>query len=290
MKNKIKSSPNDFLITQLPQTRKDQFPFVLKNNIYSLLLIGVFLLLSFLPMIIASYLRYSFENGFIERVNQGIITNDECKSALFYLLLLFTGIEVILTFIASIGLSGANRILKLMVLGEGFVFSQDFKLGIKQNYLNTCLLFLFFGIILFLCRFISTYFLELLLGIPFYILLVIIVIPVFIIASLFSSFYEANVFQCLFNAIKLFGPYWWKFLLMSLIPFGIIYGLTYLESLPVVVSAIHIFLSLIVLPLYLLSLFELSASLFDEYINKEFFPENYRVGLYSLEVKKGEKK
>lgn len=280
-KRRVSASTSDFLEQQLPQNRKDQFPFVIKNQFWSLLLIGLILLLCLIPFIITIYFKNQFEIGFYDKYLSNEISYEEYQSSIFYLLIIASAIEIVLSPILSLGLSGSNRILKLMVIGEGFLFKEDFITGVKQNYLNTFLLTLFFTVLLGVCRFISTFFLNYLLGIPAYIMLVLIVIPVYLLSNIFSSFYEANVFQCIGNSTKLFIPYWWKYILSGIILFGVLYGLSFLSSIPVLVSAIQIALSLLVLPLYLLFLFELSASLFDKYINKDNFKEYYLLGLYN---------
>lgn len=280
MKRKIKSSATDFLELQLPQTRKDQFFFILKNQYWTLFLLGLILMLSLLPIIINVYFKNFFENGFYDLYISEKISKAEYDSAFLYLTIGSSGISTILLSVFAISLSGANRIIKLMVYGEGVVFKEDFKLGIKQNYLNTFLICFFFGIILTIVRFLSTFFLEYLIGIPLYIFLAIVVAPIFIIALIFTSIYEANVFQCINNAAKLFVHYWWQFILLSIVPLGSIYALSLLGSTTYILSLIQIVLAVFVLPIYLLLLYEISNSMFDKYINKDNFEDNYMKGLY----------
>ncbi|MBO6280257.1 MAG: hypothetical protein J6M95_01585 [Bacilli bacterium] len=280
MKRKIKFSATDFLELQLPQTRKDQFFFILKNQYWTLFLLGLILMLSLLPIIINVYFKNFFENGFYDLYASGNISKAEYDSAFLYLTIGSSGISTILLSVFAISLSGANRIIKLMVYGEGVVFKEDFKLGIKQNYLNTFLICFFFGIILTIVRFLSTFFLEYLIGIPLYIFLAIVVAPIFIIALIFTSIYEANVFQCINNAAKLFVHYWWQFILLSIVPLGSIYALSLLGSTTYILSLIQIVLAVFVLPIYLLLLYEISNSMFDKYINKDNFEDNYMKGLY----------
>ena len=280
MKRKIKFSATDFLELQLPQTRKDQFFFILKNQYWTLFLLGLLLMLSLLPIIINVYFKNFFENGFYDLYASKNISKAEYDSAFLYLTIGSSGISTILLSVFAISLSGANRIIKLMVYGEGVVFKEDFKLGIKQNYLNTFLICFFFGIILTIVRFLSTFFLEYLIGIPLYIFLAIVVAPIFIIALIFTSIYEANVFQCIINAAKLFVHYWWQFILLSIVPLGSIYALSLLGSTTYILSLIQIVLTVFVLPIYLLLLYEISNSMFDKYINKDNFEDNYMKGLY----------
>lgn len=278
---RIKANKADFLLTQLPQTRKDQFFFILKNRFWSIFLIGLLLTISLLPIIVTVYFRNVFEVGFYSLFTSGEIDKAEYDSSIFYLILYSSAICTVLLAVFAICLSGANRIFKQIVLGEDMIFWDDFKIGIKQNYLNTFLILLFFGIMMTLVRFLSTFFVQYFIGIPLYILLTILVVPTFIVALIFTSIYEANVFQCIFNAVKLYIPYWWKYLLLSLFIMGVLYALSFLETMPLLLLFIHILLALFALPIYILILYEISAKLFDKYINKENFKDNYLKGLYN---------
>lgn len=280
MKKKLKAASSDFLPSALPQTRKDQYFFILRNRYGTLLFLGLWLLLTFSPIILTSFFQSQFEVGFYQKYVNGSLSQEDYRSSMNVLLIYGAILETVFTLLASLSLSGAGRIMRSLLWGEGILFWDDFKIGIKQNYRNTSLLFFFFGILLSLCRFVESFYIEYLLGIPFYVLLILLVIPVFIIASIFSSVYECGPFRAIANATKLYFPYWWKFLLSGAALFVCLYALTWLESLPVLVAFLHILLCVFALPLYLLFLYSLSFSLFDKYINREQFPTYYRAGLY----------
>lgn len=279
-KRKIKAASSDFLPSALPQTRKDQFFFVLKNRSGTLLLVGLLLALCFLPIIVTVLLQNRAEVGFYQKYLAKELSEEDYRSSMNVLMIYGTLLETAFTFVASIGLSGANRIMKSILWGEGVLFKDDFRRGIKQNYLNTALLLFFFGVLLSLCRFVGTFFIEYYLGIPFYVLLVLLVIPIFIIASIFSSVYECNVFRATINATKLYFPFWWKYLLISIALFASIYCLSLLESIPLALSLIQLALCVFLLPIFLLFLYSISFSLFDKYINRDQFADYYLRGLY----------
>lgn len=289
-KRKNKAASSDFLPAQLPQTRKDQYLFILKNQFSTLLLSGLWLLLCFLPLILATYFQNQFEIGFYQKYVSGEMNKADYQASMNALMIYGSMIEAAFTFVASIAIAGVNRILKSLVSGEPILFWDDFKCGVKQNYLNTCLLLFFFSILLGLCRFVNAFFIEFLLGIPCYILLILIVIPAFMLASVFSSVYECKVFHAISNAIKLYFPFWWKYLLMSLGIAAVFTGLNYLETLPFVVTIVQMVLCVLVLPLYLLLLYSISFSLFDKYINQEEFPEFYGSGLYKPKEEESQRK
>ncbi len=282
-KRKLKAASSDFLPSALPETRKDQFFFVLRNNSLTLLFLGLWLALCFAPIIITIFFQNRFEVGFYQKFTSGELSEADYKSSMNVLMIYGTLLETVFTFVASLALSGANRVYKSLLWGEGVLFKDDFKRGIKQNYLNTSLLFFFFGVLLSLCRFVSAFFLEYFIGIPFYVLLALIVIPVFMIASIFSSVYECNVFRAIWNATKLYFPYWWQFLLISLGLSASLYGLSLLESAPLLLALIHLALCIFALPLLILLLYSLCFSLFDKYINREQFKDYYLAGLYKAE-------
>ncbi len=280
MRKKLKAASSPFLPSALPQTRKDQFFFILRNRYGTFLFLGLWLLLTFSPIILTAFFQSQLEIGFYQKYRAGSLSEDDYRSSMNVLLIYGTLLETAFTFLASVSLSGANRIMRSLLWGEGILFWDDFKIGVKQNYRNTSLLFFFFGILLSLCRFVEAFYIEYLLGIPFYVLLVLLVIPIFIIASIFSSVYECGPFRAIVNATKLYFPYWWKFLLSGVALFFTLYALTWLETLPVLVALIHILLCVFLLPICLLFLYSLSFSLFDKYINREHFPAYYHAGLY----------
>ncbi len=282
-RRKLKAAASDFLPNALPETRKDQFFFLVRNNSLTLFFLGLWLALCFAPIIIAVFFQNRFEVGFYQKFTSGELSEADYKASMNVLMIYGTLLETVFTFVASLALSGANRVYKSLLWGEGVLFKDDFKRGIKQNYLNTSLLFFFFGVLLSLCRFVSAFFLEYFIGIPFYVLLVLIVIPVFMIASIFSSVYECNVFRAIWNATKLYFPYWWQFLLISLGLSASLYGLSLLESAPLLLALIHLASCIFVLPLLILLLYSLCFSLFDKYINREQFKDYYLAGLYKAE-------
>ncbi len=282
-KRKLKASSSDFLPSALPETRKDQFFFILRNNSLTLLFLGLHLALCFAPIILTVFFQNRFEVGFYQKYASGELGEADYRASMNVLMIYGTLLESVFTFVASLGISGANSIYKSLLWGQGVLFKGDFKRGIKQNYLNTSLLFFFFAVLLSLCRFVSAFFLEYLLGIPFYVLLVLVVIPVFLIASIFSSAYECNVFRAIWNATKLYFPYWWKFLLISLGLSASLYGFSLLRSAPLLLALLHLALCIFALPILILLLYSLCFSLFDKYINREQFKDFYLAGLYKAD-------
>ena len=154
-KRKNKAASSDFLPTQLPQTRKDQYFFILKNQFSTLLLSGLWLLLCCLPLILTVYFQNQFEVGFYQKYLSGEMNKADYQASMNALMIYGSIIEVAFTFVASLAIAGVNRILKSLVSGEPILFWDDFKCGVKQNYLNTCLLLFFFSILLGLCRFVN---------------------------------------------------------------------------------------------------------------------------------------
>lgn len=287
-KRKFKAAPRNFLESALPQTRKDQFFFIIKNQYRTLLKGGLWLALCLLPIVLVVYFQNRFEIGFYQKYIAGGLSKEDYHASMNVLMIYGTLLETLFTFVGAIAVAGLNRIMKSLLIGEGVLFFEDFKEGIKQNYWNTALLFFFFALLLSLCRFVGTFFIEYYLGIPFYVLLVILVLPIFTIASIFSSVYECNVFQAIWNATKLYFPYWWKYLLLSLFFFLSIYGLSLLETMPTLLAAIQLVLIVFVLPLYILLLYSVSFSLFDKYVNPVHFPSFCYAGLYKPEEKERE--
>lgn len=289
-KRKIKAAKKDFSVLELPQTRKDQFFFIIRNQMGTFLLLGLFFLLCLFPIILTDYFQNMFEVGFYNKYVAGELTKEEYYASLNVLMIYGSIFKIVLTFVFSIALSGANRIYKNLMSGEGVLFKEDFKLGIKQNYLRTSMLFLIFSVLLTLIRLLYMFLPNIFVVIPFYILLVLLVIPVLIIASIFSSIYECGFFSSIINAAKLYLPYWWKFLLLGALPVVLVYAVSQLEAVPILVATIQMALAFIGLPFYILLLYSVSFSLFDKYINRERFPDFYLSGLYRVKDEKTKEK
>ncbi|MCQ2742108.1 MAG: hypothetical protein MJ239_02255 [Bacilli bacterium] len=292
-KRKTISSPKDFTVAELPQTRKDQFFNIFKNQYMTLLKSGFILLLFFLPILVLDIFRNLFDAGFYSQFVDGALTENEYNFSIFVDFMIQSGAEFLLLPLLAVPLSGLNNVFKTMVEGDCVLFGPDFKEGVKGSYKITLVILLVFGIFFLLLRFLVNYFIGVyFIVIPVYSFFILFIIPLTIICLLFSTYYQGNYFNVLSNSTKLYSPYWWKYLLASVLLFGFVFGvnfgfdgnmLPYFKT--ILLGAVIIF----VLPIGMLLLHSISISLFDKYINGEFYPDNQYKGLYNPKIQKKEK-
>jgi len=284
-KRKVISAASDFTIEQLPQTRRSQFFAILRNQYLTILKCGAFLLLGLLLFIAADLVRNIFDSAFYTEYNNSLITEGEYHTYILIDLMVQTGLEVFFIPVFTLVLSGVNNVMKNMVQGGHVLFMYDFKQGVKDNYKNTTITSIIFGLFVLLARFVFYFFIgKYIITIPVYSILVLFIIPLVIIANVFTSYYQGNLANVISNSTKLYPPYWWQYLLMSVLFFGFIFGLnTGLDGvlIPYVKTVIYLVFATFVLPIMILLIHSISVSMFDKYINDDIYPEIYRKGLYN---------
>lgn len=292
-KRKIVSAPKDFDVSLLPQNRKDQFFNLLKNQYFTIFKIGLLLLLFLIPFLACDLIRNLFDNGFYNSFLEKTITEEEYHFYLFLDLMIQTGIEFVFIPLLSVAIAGFNGLLREMVEGGNILFFADFKIGVKNNYKITLIVSLVFGAILAIVRFVVNYFIGLyFVMIPVYSIFILFIIPLTIIPLIFTAYYQGNYFNVLNNSMKLYPSYWWQYLLISSISFGVVIGMNLGfdgNLLPYLKTIVYAVIIIIVIPLAMLLLHSISISLFDKRINPEYYPENLSRGLYvpkSLKSKK----
>ena len=273
-------SNSDYQYSSLPTTRKEAFKDVYRQNFKTILSSGLILLLFSLPLI-----------TFLAIMDIGLLgmTPDKFSDEQLFGMklawnLIVNGGAFVLLYIVLIGLMGVMRILKLLVWQEGIDFFHDFKVGIKENFKHFSLLYLVFGIF-YLATYSVFFFLlrnSLILGIW----LIILYLIIFMAIGLWCLF-VVNIYQCsLWNYIKN-GTFFYTrsipltllFVVLTTFPFFLVYvpvsPITIMVKYPIILILVIFYYPLLIIVGYLYSL-----SKFDEFINKENYPEIYRKGLY----------
>lgn len=271
---KIKHSSTDYQISQLPSTRRKQFSDVLSHRYRVLLLIGMILVLFFLPQLGALI----YKDATIMAINHG--SYDDKYGRIFSVHIIYIAISLVTSLIFYVGLSGVLKIFKEMVYDEPIFFKNDFIQGIKENFKS----FIVISIILSLFSALDT--------IITYaygnLLYVQIIAPAFNYALIFPICYVA-MFLCTFYSNKFFvvvkasSILYFRFFPTVFLGFVLSFGLYLLKYIPLIYLKYGLFLLLIMffLPLVILGSIENFAHIFDETINKEQYPDYYKKGLYS---------
>ena len=286
---KAKVAKQDFLEENLPQTRKDQFFDILKNQYKVVLLTGLMLLLFFLPilafsifksiMIGKAYAVYELGEATIEQVNDAVIFNT----------LIFDGVNLLLYPILFAGVSGVLRVIRQLVFGEPVVFRFDFNKGIKDNFKTFLLIGLFVALLKLLISFIVIGFgFNPYIKVAAYAILYAVLLPPLFVMSAYSVIYANKFFTSLKQSFLLYLRGSWKFLGMILV---IIVPYILLEEFFSYVTfrqIIYCVLIVFALPLVILISFMVMFETFDKLINIRLFPEIWRKGLYVSEKEKEE--
>lgn len=275
---KRKPTP-DFSPSMLPQTRKDQFFFLLKNQHWTLLKIGFLALLFALPYLFLSLAKDILNYEFLNLLNQGSIEEGEYHT---YFLLNTMGANLIgylLLPLLGLGLAGINRIMRAMVEGDSVLFKDDFRLGVKYNYGKTSLGLLLFSFLFLLHQFAITYFQSPVILVPCFLLLILLLAPICFIYLVYSSFYEDGFFAGIANAVRLYPSSWWRFLLLGAFGVASFYGLDSIPNYYIKGIVIALFVVLL-FPCFALLFFEVAIHSFDNAINSAQFKDRCGLGLY----------
>jgi len=284
---KLKAAKTEFLEENLPQTRKEQFFDLLKNQYKIVFFIGLTLLLFFIPLITKSVLVDFFYEKEVLLKNSGVITEAQAQSSNFMIWLISSASNVLLYPILFLGLSGIMRVLKQFIFGEVVTFIYDFKLGVKDNYKHFLILGLFTGLLRFLFDFIVISFANVsAIKIGAYVLFLLFFLPPVIVCFVYSSIYKNKLFTSFKHSYLIYLRGSWKILLPIAIGIGSYIALDVYLNIPGLKQIIFALLILFVLPLLLLAGFMVIYSVFDLSINIYHYPEIVRKGLYVSETEK----
>ena len=286
MKNKkvkIKLSGKDYEASLLPSTRKAQFKDILTHEFKTLLLVGAWLLLFFLPILSIEIFSNIFVYTYITQ-NNGALTPEEKKAFEMMVTLIKEASLVFGYLVFSFGIAGSLRIIRNLVYGEVIFFKDDFITGIKK-YWKLCLGAAFvFGLLQgsteMLGYFVNSYSNESYLYIfhgfatgVFYLF----VVPILFFYVSLSMTYELSFAKCLGLAIRFALS---NFLVC--IPFSLIlFALHFIGYIGILLVVILLDIALVLLlgPFYLLLWHLYVTSRFDRYINEKQFPDVYKKGL-----------
>ena len=263
---------SDFLISDLPKTRKAQFFDLLKNQYTVLLKVGLILVLSALPFFAILVLRSIFAYG----------SSD--PDTIVAIQLIFYAANTVTSLIFAFGLAGALKIIKRLVWNEPIFYSHDFFEGIKEN----ALFFAFAALLLSIAYGLSQVVILFNVGGKFLMYLPKVIFLVAICPVMLESVSFSFIYQCKFiTKIKagfIFGLKCYPSALISSSVFAIF---LLLDLIPYIFIKIGIFaLALLLLcPILLLGVLINQMRLYDKHFNPKNFPDLVGVGLYKEEKK-----
>lgn len=251
----------------LPKTRKEQLKYILSYRKLDIFLMSIFVTLFSLPILLwliaCNYAPIFKENN------------------IFNVLVVY-GVMMLLFPIVGWGVGGACYSLRRMILGEGSNIRHDFFPGIKLTFKPFSIVFLIFGFInlvvhvnLFYCGSIDNKWLGALFsGLCYVISFFLTIVFSYVLAQ--TLIYSSSVKQLIFTGFK--------FMMGKIVPniglFILILLPYFLIDFIQIMAFITVFILLLGYTGLMLLLFNIYAFyLFDEYINKDLYQENYHMGL-----------
>lgn len=286
---KVKKAATDFLEENLPQTRKEQFFDLLKNQYKVIFFIGLVLLVIFVPDIIKNVLKDIMNNKINVSLSEGVITKEQATSGTFVTWLISSAVDLILYPIMFTGIFGLLRVIRQLTYGEPVVFKYDFSLGYKENFKTGLLLGFIVGIAKFIFDLVIVSFASsAIIKTLAYVIFLLILLPMFIVCAYYCTIYKNKMGRALGHSFLLYLKGSWRILLtmvVGILPFLLLDLL--LNWVPIK-QIIYIVLVLFLIPLVLLVGFLVMNYVFDEAINISQYPSLYRKGLYMSDKEKEE--
>ena len=271
---KAKVSRIDYSKAMLPRTRKEQLGDCFKMNYSILLKCGLFLLLFFLPLIGFCIFMDFYYVSLMAHSTEEI---EQTRTVYFYIL--NSGL-VVLSLPVIIAISGITHVLRTWIWGEGIFFLSDFGAGIKQNAPKNLIFGFICGAIFFL-----SYFIFSIINIQYasyfpLVIFVLVFFPVYFWLMFLNNTYDSKWTVLLKNSFFLYIKTIGWSLLGILMPPS-------LASLYFINSLSLIYIKYIILVLFIVFVFPIiflimnlySTARFDQYINKENYPDYYLKGL-----------
>ncbi len=279
---KPQSAKEDFSPSMLPHTRKEVFFDVIKLNYRVFIVYGLLMLLFSLPFHLTAILeglaRISLTDGYASA------SPEEQKTILSQMLMIENVravLDIISCLILSIGISGIARVIRQHAWGENVFFSSELCMGIKQNYKQMMGIGLLVGVVnlifVYACNIsfvtdnkILVYSAMISAG-----ALIVLGIPVFSYAMVSICVYEKKLFSHLLSGFVIFVKAPFRTIaaiICCFIPFLI-------QLIPIAGRMI----CSILMPFVLLAWFLFALARFDEFINRDRFPELVGKGLFPID-------
>ena len=285
-RRKFEENKNDLTVKDLPHNRRAIFLDLLKNQKRQMVSLSMLLFVFLLPLVVDILIFNSFIYGIpTEEPNY--------SSTVFSLILYMMIIAIPCVMVGFVGLSGLAHVCKNIAWQNAVLFGPEFFTGIKKNWKQSLVFGFIWGISLFLLVVGSLFMLRTQVdseqpwlqsvGMGLCIVQFIVLSIVCVYTLTYSCYYTNTVWQVFRNSFVFFVAKFFKNLGLFLITIGLVVGLMFVDFIAQIVIIIVIaFLSSFMMIAWTL----LSHEAFDQYINKENYPEYYKKGLYITEENK----
>ena len=282
----IEERKTDLTVKELPHTRRAIFLDLLKNQKRQMVSLSMLLFVFLLPLVVDILLF----NMFIIGVPTG---QEGYGSTVFSLIFYMMIIAIPCVMIGFIGLGGLAHVCKNIAWQNAVLFGPEFFTGIKKNWKQSLVFGFIWAISLFLlvvgCLFMVRTRVDSeqpwlqSAGMGLCIVQFIILSIVCVYSLTYSCYYVNTVWQIFKNSFVFFVAKFFKNLGLFILTTGLVVGLMFVDFIAQIVIIIVIaFLSSFMMIAWTL----LSHEAFDQYINKNNYPEYYKKGLYISEESK----
>lgn len=286
MKEKVRKE--DFSKNELPHTRWGVFWDLVKHQKRQMVSLSMLLFVFLLPLAVDIIIF----NLFIMATSMSGQDPEVVSSTIFSLIFYMMIIAIPCSMIGFVGLGGLSYTCRNIVWQEGVLPGPDFFIGIKKNYKHSLILGLIWSISLFLLVVGILFLLRTMpaaeipwihsVGIGVLIVQFIVISIVFAYCLTYTTYYE-NKFRIVFrNSFIFFTARFLKNLLLFIFTTGLVVGLMFVDFIAqIIVIVLLAFISSYMMVGWTL----LSHSAYDQFINKDNYPEFYKKGLYIEEPK-----
>lgn len=277
MKQKV--AKTDFSEKNLPHNRKEVFFDCVKLYWQKLLLLGLIMLACAVPLLTASAVCDTVQQGLSRQLEDGVIDKVAYNGQTAWLRFAEALIDIPCYVIVCVGLSGTVRVTRQMIWAEPLFFANDFADGIKQNWLTFCLC----GFLVSLLNVYLAFAESSGGGLPAYLplgVVTIVVLPTALWMMAASSVYKIGIGKNITNSFVLYikTPFvTWLF--VALFASVAIPGLIGFVALRCIFLAVFV---VVMLPIFMLLWQLVSYSYFDKFINKQAYPEIVDKGIWRL--------
>ena len=227
MKKKHKFSLSNYEERFLPNNRKQQFKDCLKQRFHLLIGVGA-LIFAFALILLIIYVAKNVvvlnNDNFVDLMKRMGYPESDWNFHYLWLTNIFNLLMIPGFLVASLGIAGASRILRLLTWGEGIFLVRDFFRGIKTNFklclINSAVIGLYFFISEFASLALTIYINPIAGEVINYLLIAIFLVtlmPISMHMISLDNIYSLSWFNNLQNSVRIFIANFLKSILFSLL-------------------------------------------------------------------------
>ena len=280
-----RSKEKDITVYDLPKNRWEVFLECYKQRFLLVLLLGAIVLLSFLPLLVATFFKDNADMTVYLDFSDGIMDEEGAAAAVRSNAFWFSLINIPCYVVLSLGLAGVANVIRRLIFGEPVFFTEDFFGGIKSCGGCFSALAFFGGVIAFLLSSATAYdqttqFLLTVVKIAGVVLLA----PIAFFTAAQALIYNNTFFGKAKNSVIFFLRSVPTTLIL-LAAFALSFAITFV---PVYVVRYVLFIvtALFYAPPLIIGWLLYSCYIFDKFMNKEHYPDLFDRGVYRAGIKK----